>query len=215
MDAETRAYWEEAFSRDRPLSQYEDVDWRAEIKNEHVQRQHIVMLGNSGGSQKEIRSAAQAWFERVTFMLRYCAYHSRTGKLSEAPPADMFEALARQTEFLARGQMPPPVDAVTKGKRGSPRLRPGEEVSIGWASAYINGCRIKRIDDKAYIKTICECYSIQEQTAYKWGRQRLPLALEGRMLEPELVTHHMKVEGGRYSLYGRSSKAINSRGPRK
>lgn len=213
MDAETELYWKVAYSDTGLLSPYEGIDWSVEITKERELRKCVSALDPDNTPTAEQRETIQAWYKHVTFMLRYCVYHSRLGKLEETSPAEMLDALALVTDFLSRGLIPPFVSGVVS--QGAPPRYPGELVAIGWASAYINGCRIKKINDKSHIKTICEVYSIQEPTAFKWGRLRLPEILEGRVLTPELVTRSMRVEGGRYSLYGRSFKAIDNRGPQK
>ncbi len=213
MDAEDKAYWRAAYANSNPKSPYEGVDWRAEIEKERALRECVVGLDSNDSPAADERKALQAWYRQVTFMLKYCLYYSRVEGLEAIPPVDMLTALARVTDFLARGIIPPFVSKVAK--RGTPPLLPGEEVAIGWASAYINGCRIKQIDDEAHIKTICDIYSVKRQTAQKWGRMRLPEDLEGYALTPSFVTRHMEAAGKRYSLQGRSSKAILNRDSRK
>lgn len=152
----------------------------------------------------------RGWYAVASHIMFVCASSSRLGSLPLSPPAELFAVISGMMDSFSRGIIPQAVSDVTG--RGRPQASKLEETDIGWATIYAMAVRSGAISDPTPVKTICDAYHVERQTAQTWARLRPPATwLPVEDLSSSFIVEQMRSAAAQYSRAGRSSTAIEKR----
>lgn len=207
------------------------IPWSELCSREDYLRSRILM-GPFSDSKPDAEILRKWWGAVETLMDVYQRELAKSGFAPTAAEARSVQIpfglamfLKQQFGYLAAGLVPEPIKDVTKGERGRRSKGPAERRDIGWAVAYHRACAPKGVEhagkvvritnDRHPVKTLAGWYSVDKRTVQGWVRNEEPAWLGLSEINADILISRTQQAGGRYSVAGRSNKAIESRGTKR
>ncbi|MBM4073846.1 MAG: hypothetical protein FJ271_33750 [Planctomycetes bacterium] len=165
-------------------------------------------------------NAARDFFAFASLVLRaYCLPKNwpdgADGTPREHVPLTLVNFVANQFDYLTTGRLPEPMaDALKQGRHAA---GPDEKRDMAIAAAYIAAARAGQVDDSSPIQTVARTYGIDPRTVKGW-RKALSWVSPSDFFPQKpphehgsLMRQAMLDAGNRYSIAGRSAKAVLKR----
>jgi hypothetical protein len=153
---------------------------------------------DAGPERRE--ALARRWFKSLHAVLHECwLSHARSGEGGPLQPfpQDAVYAASKLAQALSTGNVPDPIKNVTAGG-GSPERYPGARSDIATALDYIEHARSGAVQDRAFIRTVVEAFSVDQSTVRDWGKAAQEIQAGLAVVPPDQFPHALKVAGARY-----------------
>lgn len=171
------------------------------IEKGNLQFQQLAEMAERRPEPSEERSAlAREWWMTSAQTLRAFTALVGVGDDREFVPVSLLGTMARISESLAGGTIPPPVtDAKRKGA-----LSLGEREAIAVAIRYHEAVSSGEVQDKRPTSRICELYKVKRQTLQKWLKEREArlAGLHQRRMTADLFQEELRRAGEAYRKWG-------------